>query len=396
MPRVCRTSLGRFQSARKLLELWASPCACAWSDLKCPKVQGTFTLRSNAWKRIASLPRVCRTSLGRFQSARKTLELWASPCACAWSDLRCPKVRGTLSLRSNACKRIASLPKFCRTSLGRFQSARKLLALWAFLCACAWSDLRCPKVRGTFSLRFNGCKRIASLPRVCRTSLGRFQSTRNFLELWASPRAFEWSDLKWPKARGTFTLRSNACKRIASLPRICRTSLGRFQSARKLLALWAFLCACAWSDLKIPKVRGTFSLPSNGCKRIASLPKVCRTSLGRFQSARKLLALWASLCACAWSDLNCPKVLGTLSLRSNACKRIGSLLRICRTSLGRFQSARKLLELWASPCACVCSDLRCPKARGTFSLRSNACKQIASLARVLRTGLDRFQSARKL
>ena len=263
------------------------------SDVRCPKVQGTFSLRSNACKRIASLHRVCRTSLGRFQSARKLLALWAFPCACAWSDLKCPKVRGTFSLRSNACKRIASLPRVCRTSLGRFQNARKLLELWASPCACASSDLRCPKVRGTFSLRSNACKRIASLPRVCRTSLGRFQSARKLLALWAFPCACAWSDLKCPKVRGTFSLRSNACKRIASLPRVCRTSLGQFQKARKLLELWAFPCACAWSDLKCPKVRGTFSLRSNACKRIASLPRVCRTSLGRFQSARKLLALWA-------------------------------------------------------------------------------------------------------
>ena len=187
LPRNCRTSLGRYQSARKLLELWASPCAWAWSDLKCPKVPGIFTLRSNACKRIASLPSVCRTSLGRFESAMKLLELWASPCACAWSDRKCPKVPGTFSWRSNAWKRIASLPRVCRTSLGRFQSARKLLELWASPCACAWSDLKCPKVPGPFTLRSNACKRIASLPRVCRTSLGRFQSARKLLELWASP-----------------------------------------------------------------------------------------------------------------------------------------------------------------------------------------------------------------
>ena len=104
LPSVCRTSVGRFKSARKLLELWASPCACASSDLKCPKVRGTFTLRSNACKGMVSLPRVCRTSLGRFQNARKLLEPWASPCACAWSDQECPKVQGTFSLQSNARK----------------------------------------------------------------------------------------------------------------------------------------------------------------------------------------------------------------------------------------------------------------------------------------------------
>ena len=239
LPRVCRTSLGQFQSARKLLEVWASPCACAWSDLKCPKVPGTFSLRPNAWKRIARLRRVCRTSLDRFQSARKLFELRASPCACAWSEVKCPKVPSTFSLRSNACKRIASLPRVCRTSLDRFQSGRKLLELWASPYACAWSDLNCPKVPSTFSLRSNACKRIASLPRVCRTSLDRFQSGRKLLELWASPCACAWSDLKCPKIPGAFSLRSNAWKRIASLPRVCRTSLGRFQSARKVLELWA-------------------------------------------------------------------------------------------------------------------------------------------------------------
>ena len=342
-------------------------------------------MRSNACKRIASLPRVCRRSLGRFQSARKLFELYASLCACAWSELKCPKVPGTFSLRSNACKRIACLPRVCRTSLGRFQSARKLLELWASPCACAWSDLKCPKVPGTFSLRSNACKRIASLPRVCRTRLGRFQSARKLLEAWASPCASAWSDLKYPKIPGTFSLRSNACKRIASLPRVCRTSLGRFQSARKLLELWASPYACAWSDLKCSKVPGTVSLRSNACKRIACLPSVCRTILGRYQSARNLLEPWASPCACAWSDLKCPKVPGTFSLRSNACKRIASLPRVCRTRLGRFQSARKLLELYASPCACAWSELKCPKVPGTFSLRSNACKRIACLPRVCRT-----------
>ena len=300
---------------------------------------------SNASKQIASLPRVFRTSLGRFQSARKLLALWPSPCACAWSDLRCPKNRRTFSFRSNASKCIDSLPRVCRTSLGRFQNARKRLALWASPCACAWSDLKCPKVRGTFSLPSNPCKRIASFPRVCRTSLGRFQSARKLLALWASPCACAWSDLKCPKVWGTFSLRSNACKRIASFPRLCRTSLGRFQSARKLLELWASQCACAWSDLKCPKVQGTFSLRNNACKRIASLPRLCRTSLGRFQSARNLLELWASPCACAWSHLylKCPKVRCTFNLRFNACKRIGSLPRVCRTSLGRFQSPTKLL-----------------------------------------------------
>ena len=376
---------GPIPKARKLLALWASPCACACSDLKCPKVPGTFSLRSYACKRIDSLHRVCRTSFGRFQSARKPLALSASLCACVWSDLRYPKVPGTFCLRSNTWKQIASLPRVCRTSLGRYQSARKFLALWASPCACAWSDLKCPKVPGTFSSRSNACKRIASLPRVCRTSLGRLESSRKLLALWASPCACAWSDLRCPKVPATFSLRSNACKRITSLPRVCRISLFRFQTAQKLLALWASPCACVWSDLKCPKVPGTFSLPSNACKRIASLPRVCRTCLRRFQSARKLLALWASPCACVWSDLKCPKVSGSFSSRSNACKRIASFPRVCRTSLGRFQSARKPLVLWASPYACAWSELRCPKVRPhlvcdlTLANESPPCPESAEL-----------------
>ena len=175
------------------MELWTSPCACAWSDLKCPKVPGIFSLRFNACKRIASLPRAGRISFGRFQNARKLLELWVSPCACAWRDLKCPKVQTTFSLRSNAQRvAIASLPRVCRTSLGGFQSSRNLLELFASPCACAWSDLKCPKVPGTFSLRSNACKRIASLPRVCRTSLEDLvcdlpKLPRNLLELFGPP-----------------------------------------------------------------------------------------------------------------------------------------------------------------------------------------------------------------
>ena len=93
-PRVLKVSWHFGIGPNKFCRLWAagksfasvrSQTKCAWNDLKCPKVPGTFSFRSNACKRIASLPRVCRTSLGRFQSARKLLELWASPCACAWS-----------------------------------------------------------------------------------------------------------------------------------------------------------------------------------------------------------------------------------------------------------------------------------------------------------------------
>ena len=290
--------------------------------------------------------------MGRFQTARKLLALWATACACDASDLKCAKVRGTLSSRSNDCKRLAGLPRVCRTILGIFQTARKLLALWASACACAWSDLKCTKVRGTLSSRSNDCKRLAGLPRVCRTSMGRFQTARKHLALWAIACAFAASDLKCAKVLGTLSSRSYDCKRLPGLPRVCRIISGRFQTARKLLALSASACACAWSDLKGAKVLGTLSSRSNASKRIASWPRVCRTSLGRFQSTRKLLALSASACACAWSDLKWPKVWGTSSLRSSACKRIPSLPRVCRTTLGLLQSARKLLALWVWACAC--------------------------------------------
>ena len=279
---------------------------------------------------------------------------------------------------------------------GPIPNCQETFSTLGFACACAGSDLSWAKVLGTSSSRSIDCKRLPGLPRVCRTILGRFQTVMNFLALWASACACAGSDLKCAKVLGTLSSRSNDCKRLADLPRVGRTILGRFQTARKLLALWAYACACAGSDLKCVKVLGTFSSRSNDCKRLAGLPRVCRTILGRFQTARKLLALWASACACAGSDLRWAKVLGSLSSRSNDCKRLAGLPRVYRTILGRFQSARKLLELWASPCACVCSDLKCPKVRGTLSLRSNACKRIASLPRVCRTSLGRFQSARNV
>ena len=145
------------------------------------------------------------------------------------------------------------------------------------------------------------------------------------------------------KVLGTLSSRCNDCKRLAGLPRVYRTILGRFQTARKLLALWASACACAGSDLRWAKVLGTLSSRSNDCERLADLPRVCRTILGRFQTARK-----PSSCACAGSDLKCAKVLGTLSSRSNDCKRLAGLPRVYRTILGQFQTARKLLALWAS------------------------------------------------
>ena len=209
----------------------------------------------------------------------------------------------------------------------------------------------------TLSWRSNDCKRLAGFPRVCRTILGRFQTARKLLALLASACACAGSDPKCAKVLGTLSSRSNLFKRLAGLPRVCRTIWGRFQTARKLLALWAFACACAASDLKCAKVLGTLSSRSNDCKRLAGLPRFCRTILGRFQTARKLLALWASVCACAASDLKCAKVLGTLSSRSNDCKRLAGLPRVCRTILGRFQTTRKLLALWASACACAASDL---------------------------------------
>ena len=365
-------------------------CACAAYDLNCAEVWGTLSSRSNVFKRLAGLLRVCRTSLVRFQTARKLLALWASACACAASDLNCAEIRGTLSSRSNVFKRLAGLPRVCRTSLGRFRTARKLLALWASACACAAYDINCAEVRGTLSSRSNVFKRVAGLPRVCRTSLYRFRTARKLLALWASTCACAAYDLNCAEVRGTLSSRSNVFKRLAGMPRVCRTSLGRFRTARKLLALWASTCACGASDLNCAEVRGTLSSRSNVFKRLAGLPRVCRTSLGRFQTARKLLALWASACACAASDLNCAEVRGTLSSRSNVFKRLAGLPRVCRTSLGRFRTARKLLALWASTCACAAYDLNCAEVRGTLGSRSNVFKRLAGLPRVCRTSLGRF------
>ena len=224
-------------------------------DLKSGKVRGTLSSRSNVFKKLAGLLRVCRTSLGRFQTATKLLALLASASACAASDLNCAEVRDTLSSRSNVFKRLAGLPRVCRTSLGRFRTARKLLAFWASTCACAASDLNWAEVWGTLSSRSNVFKGLAGQPRVCRTSLGRFQTDRKLFALWASACACAASDLKCGEVRATLCSRSNVFKRLAGLPRVCRTSLGRFQTARKLLAVWASACACAASDLKSGEVR---------------------------------------------------------------------------------------------------------------------------------------------
>ena len=268
---------GPIPKCQETFSTLGSSCACAGSDLKFFKVLGTLRSRSNDCKQLAGLSRVSRTILGRFQTARKLLALWASSCACAGSHLKCMKVLGTLSSRSNDCKRLAGLSRVCRTILGRFQTARKLLALWASSCACAGSDLKCVKVLGFLSSRSNDCKRLAGLPRVCRTIMLRFQTARKFLALWASACACAGSGRRWAKVLGTLSSRSNDCKRLAGFSRVCRTILGRFQTARKLLALWASSCECAGSDLKCVKVLGTLRSRSNDCKRLAGLSRVCRT-----------------------------------------------------------------------------------------------------------------------
>ena len=114
---VCCGSIRRFIISFASNTWWAKK----GSDLKCAKVRGTLSSRPDHFKRLAGLPRVCRTSLGRFQTVRKLLTLWASACACAGSDLKCAKVRGILSSRSDHFKRLAGLPRVCRTSLGRFE-----------------------------------------------------------------------------------------------------------------------------------------------------------------------------------------------------------------------------------------------------------------------------------
>ena len=91
------------------------------------------------------------------------------------------------------------------------------------------------------------------------------QSAKSFLAVWNRPKIVLQTldkpashlqsldrELKVPRTfahfMGTLRSRSKDCKRLAGLPRVCRTILGRFQTARKLLALWASSCACAGSD----------------------------------------------------------------------------------------------------------------------------------------------------
>ena len=118
LPRVCRTSLGGFQSACNIFPLRNSACTWAAPEIKCAKVKGTLTLQSDACKRLPGLPRSdCRKSLGRFQIAWQPFALWASTYSCAAPDLKCAKVQGTLSLRSNA---LQTTCKFAQSMQNKF------------------------------------------------------------------------------------------------------------------------------------------------------------------------------------------------------------------------------------------------------------------------------------
>ena len=107
-----------------------------------------FAFATKRLQTICRLAQSLQNYFGPILNCQGTFSTLGVRRACAASDLKCAKVLGTLSSRSNLSKRLAVLPRVCRTILGPFQTARKLLALWASACACAASDLKCAKVEG--------------------------------------------------------------------------------------------------------------------------------------------------------------------------------------------------------------------------------------------------------
>ena len=100
------------------------------------------------------------------------------------------------------------------------------------------------------------------------------------------------------------------------------------------LGLSPFVKPMFWLSLLANEITGNF-ISSSGCGPDCPMCQVTFSTLG-FRLRMRCTQ---------------PKVRessGTLSWRSNACKQLARLPRVCRTSLGRFRRARKLLELWAS------------------------------------------------
>ena len=136
-----------------------------------------------------------------------------------------------------------------------------------------WLRMHCPlprvrKVCDALSSRSKACKWLAGLPRNCRKSLGRFQKRQETLPTLGACLCMR---CPLPRVRYVFDalrLRSNACKWLAGLPRVCRKSLGQFQNARKLFPFWAFACACAAPYLGFAKVKERWrrlSFPKTSC-----------------------------------------------------------------------------------------------------------------------------------
>ena len=178
LPRVCKTSFGRFQIARKLLELWASPCACAWSYVKCPKVPGTFTFRSNALESA-------QTSIADSGQAGDSF-------ARVRSQSKSP---GKMAIRLQALDRKVNVPgtfgHFTSDQAhaqGKAQSSKSFLALWnrskLVLQTLCKLTIRVQaldhkvNVPGTFG-HFESDQAHAQ---------GEAQSSKSFLALWNRPK----------------------------------------------------------------------------------------------------------------------------------------------------------------------------------------------------------------
>ena len=234
-------------------------------------------------------------------------------------------------------------------------------------------------VCGAFSSRSNTCKWLAGLPRVCRKSLGRLRSA------WRLPTLGACLRMHFPLPRvrevcDALSSRFNACKWLAGLPRVCRKSLGRFQSAWRLCLLWAPACAC--------------TSPYLGCAKFVAL-YVCDLKLANDSQACHEFAenVWADSIKCleilptlgACLLMRCP-YLGCASLwpfkfaikRLQITRRLGASLQ--RKFVGCFQSAWKLCPLWEPACACAAPYLRGIEWSNPFW----KCSQNLAFARVAR------------
>ena len=113
-------------------------------------------------------------------------------------------------------------------------------------------------------------------------------------------------------------------KMTRRLPESLQKQFGPFLKRQETLPTLGLCLRMRRSLSRVPEVCDALSSRSNACKWLAGLPRVCRKSLIRFQNARKLCPLWARACAVPY--LGCTKFVMlyvrvlTLANDSQACR----------------------------------------------------------------------------